>query len=164
LPAAALQVGDEIRNADWATGTVEAIEFVAKPQTMYNFTVATAHTYFVGEGRWLVHNSCGNKAIFDQLTDGQNLLTDDVLKRGQEFVGDNALQISEGNFISSIPVDGTDIYARFRITDGDITGAHGGGPHANFELVRQVIDPSTGRASYLSIPGQNKHIYFSDIP
>lgn len=25
---------------------------------MYNFTVATAHTYFVGEGQWLVHNAC----------------------------------------------------------------------------------------------------------
>ena len=28
---------------------------------MYNLTVATAHTYFVGEGAWLVHNHC--KAI-----------------------------------------------------------------------------------------------------
>jgi hypothetical protein len=58
LPAAALQAGDEIRNAEWAAGTVEAIEFVAESQTMYNFTVATAHTYFVGEGQWLVHNAC----------------------------------------------------------------------------------------------------------
>ncbi|MCB8944224.1 MAG: hypothetical protein H6658_10760 [Ardenticatenaceae bacterium] len=58
LPAATLQVGDEIRNADWATGTVEVIEFVAESQTMYNFTVATAHTYFIGEGQWLVHNDC----------------------------------------------------------------------------------------------------------
>jgi hypothetical protein len=58
LPAAALQAGDEIRNAEWATGTVEAIEFVAESQTMYNFTVATAHTYFVGNGQWLVHNAC----------------------------------------------------------------------------------------------------------
>jgi hypothetical protein len=48
-----------IRDAEWATGTVEAIEFVAESQTMYNFTVATAHTYFVCEGQWLVHNACG---------------------------------------------------------------------------------------------------------
>lgn len=26
---------------------------------MYNLTVDTAHTYFVGEGQWLVHNACG---------------------------------------------------------------------------------------------------------
>jgi hypothetical protein len=25
---------------------------------MYNFTVAAAHTYFVGDGQWLVHNEC----------------------------------------------------------------------------------------------------------
>ena len=58
LPAAALQVGDEIRQADWDSGTVETITFIASPQTMYNFTVATAHTYFVGVGQWLVHNAC----------------------------------------------------------------------------------------------------------
>lgn len=27
---------------------------------MYNLTVATAHTYFVGEGAWLVHNACNS--------------------------------------------------------------------------------------------------------
>lgn len=58
LPAASLQVGSEVRNADWATGTVEAIEFVTESQTMYNFTVENAHTYFVGGGQWLVHNEC----------------------------------------------------------------------------------------------------------
>ena len=30
----------------------------ARPQMMYNMTVATAHTYFVGDGQWLVHNAC----------------------------------------------------------------------------------------------------------
>jgi len=39
-------------------GTIEAVSFTTQPQTMYNFTVATAHTYFVGEGQWLVHNAC----------------------------------------------------------------------------------------------------------
>jgi hypothetical protein len=58
LTAASLQVGDKIRQADWQTGTVEAITSIASPQTMYNFTVAAAHTYFVGEGQWLVHNDC----------------------------------------------------------------------------------------------------------
>ncbi|GIK59105.1 MAG: hypothetical protein BroJett015_47680 [Chloroflexota bacterium] len=56
--AANLQPGDEIRDAAWGTGTVEAITFTATPQTMYNFTVAAAHTYSVGDGQWLVHNDC----------------------------------------------------------------------------------------------------------
>lgn len=59
VAADSLQVGDEIRQADWAVGTVEAITFTHQPQLMYNFTVATAHTYFVGDRAWLVHNSCG---------------------------------------------------------------------------------------------------------
>jgi hypothetical protein len=28
---------------------------------MYNLTVDTAHTFFVGEGQWLVHNACRPK-------------------------------------------------------------------------------------------------------
>ena len=46
------------RRADGRSGMVEAVEIVYRPQAVYNFTVATGHTYFVGEGRWLVHNAC----------------------------------------------------------------------------------------------------------
>ncbi len=58
-----LQPGDKIRNANWGEGTVEVVMFTTAPQMMYNFTVATAHTYFVGEGKWLVHNDCGKVAL-----------------------------------------------------------------------------------------------------
>lgn len=51
-----LQVGETIRDGSWNTGTVEAVWFSATPKVMYNFSVAVAHTYFVGEGQWLVHN------------------------------------------------------------------------------------------------------------
>ncbi len=37
-------------------GSVEAITVTDAPQRMYNLTVADAHTYFVGDGQWLVHN------------------------------------------------------------------------------------------------------------
>ena len=47
-----------MRRADGSYRTVEAIDFVYQPQAMYNFTVASAHTYFVGDGQWLVHNAC----------------------------------------------------------------------------------------------------------
>jgi RHS repeat-associated protein len=59
VPAGELQVGDTIRTSQWDIGTIEAITFVYDPQPMYNLTVATAHTYFVGDGEWLVHN-CGD--------------------------------------------------------------------------------------------------------
>jgi len=37
---------------------------------VYNLTVDEAHTYFVGDGAWLVHNSCNPK---DQLDTGKEL-------------------------------------------------------------------------------------------
>ncbi len=60
LPAADLQIGDEIRTSQWTTSTVEAVGFNVGSQPMYNLTVDTAHTYFVGSEQWLVHNSCVN--------------------------------------------------------------------------------------------------------
>ncbi|MCP5101666.1 MAG: hypothetical protein GY943_39495, partial [Chloroflexi bacterium] len=69
LSAASLQIGDQIRDAAWGIGTVQAITFTTQPQTMYNFTVATAHTYFVGEGQWLVHNDCLGRNARDYAQD-----------------------------------------------------------------------------------------------
>lgn len=58
VAAGDLQVGDEIRTATGHPGKVESIRFAVDPQPMYNFTVAIAHTYHVGNGQWLVHNAC----------------------------------------------------------------------------------------------------------
>ncbi len=57
VPAGELLLGDRVRSAD-GTGVVEALVSVASPQVMYNLTVAEAHTFFVGDGQWLVHNRC----------------------------------------------------------------------------------------------------------
>lgn len=68
VAAGDLCVGDRVRQADGRYGEVEAVEVVEQPQAMYNLTVAKAHTYFVGEGRWLVHNSCLPGWIIDANT------------------------------------------------------------------------------------------------
>ncbi len=47
-----------MRKADGATGVVQAVEVEPHAQVMYNLTVVTAHTFFVGERQWLVHNTC----------------------------------------------------------------------------------------------------------
>jgi hypothetical protein len=61
VAAGELQSGDEIRQSSWDTGTVQSVHFVARPQTMYNLTVDISHTFFIGDGQWLVHNTgpCG---------------------------------------------------------------------------------------------------------
>jgi hypothetical protein len=63
LPAAELKPGVHVRQADGGVGEVGGLEIVSQGQTMYNLTVAEAHTYFVGEHHWLVHNACptGNR-------------------------------------------------------------------------------------------------------
>lgn len=72
VAAGELQVGDKVRNATGENGLVEAIEFAATPQVMYNMTVADAHTYTVGDGEWVVHNAC-SKALRKSLEEANAL-------------------------------------------------------------------------------------------
>ncbi|MBV6396583.1 MAG: hypothetical protein HFACDABA_02183 [Anaerolineales bacterium] len=59
IPADELKTGMHVAQADGTTGIVWLKWNVHSKQAMYNLTVDTAHTFFVGEGQWLVHNDCG---------------------------------------------------------------------------------------------------------
>lgn len=56
VEAGDLWVGAAIYTAAGNYGYVQTTELAPHPQPMYDLTVATAHTYFVGDGQWLVHN------------------------------------------------------------------------------------------------------------
>lgn len=56
-----LKVGDKIRQANGRLGTVVMLKTEVETRTMYNLTVDNAHTFYVGDGQWLVHN-CGISA------------------------------------------------------------------------------------------------------
>jgi RHS repeat-associated protein len=58
VAAGTLWNGAHLRKADGGYGLVEDIKVLQQPQVMYNLTVARAHTFFVGQQRWLVHNTC----------------------------------------------------------------------------------------------------------
>lgn len=58
LPTGALTIGTHIRKANGDFGTVRFLKVVRQTQQMYNLTVAQAHTFFVGNQQWLVHNTC----------------------------------------------------------------------------------------------------------
>jgi RHS repeat-associated protein len=82
IDAGDLQVGDDVRQADGSTGEVRSVRVVAVAQPMYNLTVDTAHTFFVGHGQWLVHNvDCvgGRKPINSHYADSLYELTDPTL-------------------------------------------------------------------------------------
>jgi hypothetical protein len=58
LPAGELLASMHIRKADGSYGTIEVTRAEESTQRMYNLTVDEAHTFFVGDGQWLVHNTC----------------------------------------------------------------------------------------------------------
>jgi RHS repeat-associated protein len=61
LDAQELEAGMHVPSASGEPGVVEAVDFSGGPAIMYNLTVEVAHTFFVGDGEWLVHNSaCPN--------------------------------------------------------------------------------------------------------
>jgi hypothetical protein len=84
VAAAALQIGDDIQQANWQTGVVEAVRFSRVGQPMYNLSVAQAHTYFVGQGQWLVHNACRYALIYERL----NQMTPDEFAEMLEHLDD----------------------------------------------------------------------------
>ena len=59
-----------MRQADGEWGAVEAVAIEARTQVMYNLTVATAHTFFVSQKQWLVHNTCAKPvAVIGRIPD-----------------------------------------------------------------------------------------------
>ncbi|WP_425145248.1 polymorphic toxin-type HINT domain-containing protein [Deinococcus sp.] len=63
-----LKPGDELKEADGGVGVVLNVLTVAQTRIMYNLTVDSAHTFYVGEQGWLAHNAGGNPPI-DPKTD-----------------------------------------------------------------------------------------------
>jgi hypothetical protein len=59
VPAQDLEVGMHVLRLDGTSGVVQSVLLVQQPERMYNLSVAEAHTFFVGDGAWLVHN-CAN--------------------------------------------------------------------------------------------------------
>jgi hypothetical protein len=68
--AEALEPGDCVRTLAGTCQAVVSIQLVSADTWVYNLTVATAHTYFVGDGQWLVHNRCGARGpLADKIDD-----------------------------------------------------------------------------------------------
>ena len=60
-----LNIGNKVVASDGSFGVVEAITVIEEPQTMYNLTVALAHTFVVSDGQWVVHNTTSDaRSIF----------------------------------------------------------------------------------------------------
>jgi hypothetical protein len=138
--AANLQPGDEIRDAAWGTGTVEAITFTATPQTMYNFTVAAAHTYFVGDGQWLVHNQCpGSLRNVGDL----NQKSLQVAEQDIQAAGFTYHNTTSGGYIQYRHADGARIWIR---PNGEVIrlGLKTGGYRPRYDYMGNPIGHNSG--------------------
>jgi RHS repeat-associated protein len=98
-----------------------------------------------------VGGEAGEKAAERVLVDGMQMSTDDALDAAAGFLGEGYRDMSNGRYLS---VDGL---RQVRMTNGDILGTHGGGPHLNFE----TLAPVSGRSGRFQIV-ENLHIYMVD--
>ena len=84
------------------------------------------------------------------IEDGMDMSSSDVLDKAIDFLGENYVERGSGRFVSS---DNTRV---FRMTDADILGRHGGGPHVNFEILAPNPNPlKLGKP----IPIINRHVF-----
>jgi len=90
----------------------------------------------------------GGGSIPPNLVDGATMSEDEVLDTGAEFLGPGYKYMGNGRFVSA------DGLRQFRIGDSDILGYHGGGPHANFE----ILTPNPANPSKMILI-KNIHIY-----
>ena len=70
VEASELRVGEHVPAATAGPGLVGSVTWRRGPDRMYDLTVDRAHTFFVGDGAWLVHNCGGSRLRFnpDQAT------------------------------------------------------------------------------------------------
>jgi hypothetical protein len=127
-----LKVDGKVRRADGSCGVIESVEFVEQPEWMYNLTVDQAHTYFVGKGRWLVHNAC-------RITIGRKwrarAFNDPRCRSGCEYVAEQIRQIVGGETKTILPKGGAPF----------LGGIGGGGKWYNEDWAYHTVVVKGGR-------------------
>ena len=103
VSAEALEPGDCVQTSKGTCRTVAGVRVVTADTWVYNFTVDQAHTYFVGDGQWLVHNQCIGGFLDDLLSGGGDLHLGTVDTRfgrfevgGRAIINGTQLHISDG--------------------------------------------------------------------
>jgi hypothetical protein len=108
VPAAELRVGELVASEAGDPGRVDAVAWNGGPQRMWNLTVATDHTFFVGTGGWWVHNAC---KLPDELAEGANAQTGVSV-----YLGENGGQNVNVGITNDIARRGAQHGERFRLS------------------------------------------------
>ena len=90
LPVGQIKLGMHLLRADGRVGVVTGWKVVPGAKVMYNLEVAQDHTFTVGAGQWVVHNSggeCGDPS-------GPSDLSGQLRKSGAKFTEENVVGIT----------------------------------------------------------------------
>lgn len=85
---------------------VTSLAIVIEPQDMWNLTIDEAHTFFVGDGEWLVHNTCGVREFNNPQQRGRHFFAserDDAWEFAQERLGVSGDPIHQFDFYGDRP-------------------------------------------------------------
>ncbi|MCM3698613.1 polymorphic toxin-type HINT domain-containing protein [Paenibacillus macerans] len=146
-----LQVGDKLQKADGSNLTIDKVEFIKldEPVTVYNFTVADFHTYYVTDiGIW-VHNTQCNFVDVSKYKSWiikgtkKDWLKEQGFKEGQQYRTDI---LKTDVFDKSGKKVGEVHYFQKDVID----------PNKYVPTHFQYIDPKTGKTK------SNQHLYFND--
>jgi len=90
VPVGQITLGMHVLRADGTYGVVTGWKRVPGTRVMYNLTVAQDHTFTVGQGQWVVHNTC-----YDQAEEALHLLT------ARRAAGENVSAVATSNVIDA---------------------------------------------------------------
>ena len=94
-----LTPGEHVRHLDGTWGVVIGTHVVAGEAVRYNLTVANEHTFVVGSGQWVVHNTCG---------EGDVASYEELSKKGDVGDGLEGHHIPSKKYIAQFGVDAED--------------------------------------------------------
>ena len=151
--AASLKYGTHLRTPDGGDAATVAGGWIPRQARgwMWDLTIPgnNDHDFYIDTtaADVLVHN-CGDLPL-----DGTQMSTDETLDAAQDYLGEGYSEpvSGSGRFVSE---DGTRVV---RMGDSDITGAHGPGPHMNFE----ELAPNPLKSGKMMVT-QNSHVILTD--
>ncbi len=143
-----LQVGNKLQKADGSNLAIDKVEFVKldEPVTVYNFTVADFHTYYITDiGIWVHNTNCSNVSI-NMLKSNPGMFSgksaDEIatmmVKSGYIVTVQKSTKFSSGAVIIKVNNTGSGRnITQVQVSPGG--GRHGGNPYVKISTSDQGI-------------------------
>jgi hypothetical protein len=124
VEAGSLEEGDYLLSLGGIYGEVDSVFIEEHTQTIYDLTVEEVHTFAVGDGEWVVHNTCGdvNKRFFG----GRNIFSDFA----------NADPVSSATELDVLRNSGQEWTNAVRLIQDDAAWGSAGGPDVRSRNIR----------------------------